>query len=512
MIACSDSRVDPQTVFGAVPGQLFMVRSVAGLVPPYGPDMGHHGTSAALEYGVRVLKVSRVVVLGHAQCGGVRAMMEGAAEATDFVAQWMAIAQPALRCARQAAPDEDILSRCETEVLRLSLSNLLTFPWIAEEVKARKAAGARLSFRHPERRSGKARRRPARPGDVAILLITDIVMAGPVPAIPIIRHNASRSEITGTSPVMTRMGKPIPMRYELYYWAEIQGRGEFVRLALEEAGADYVDVVRRKGGMEKMTRLLESARVAHPPFAPPFLKAGKLIIGQTANILLFLGAREGLAPKSEDGRLWTHQLQLTIADLVVEAHDTHHPLGVGLYYEDQKPEAKRRTAEFLKARAPKFLGYFEEVLKRNKTGWLVGRSLTYADLSLFQVVAGMRYAFPKSMQKLSRKHPRVIALHDRVHAASAHQGLHRFRAADTVQRIWDIPALPGARPLAYRLSARLRGRFCAVGLAAAASYAPCSSRICRRGYSFPDSRGRNCRSARPPARCGGSPAATPASG
>ena len=204
------------------------------------------------------------------------------------------------------------------------------------------------------------------------------------------------------------------MRYELYYWAEIQGRGEFVRLALEEASADYVDVVRRKGGMEKMTRLLESGRVAHPPFAPPFLKAGKLLIGQTANILLFLGAREGLAPKSEEGRLWTHQLQLTIADLVVEAHDTHHPIGVGLYYEDQKQEAKRRTAEFLNERAPKFLAYFEEVLKRNKTGWLVGRSLTYVDLSLFQVVAGLRYAFPKSMQKLSRKHPRVIELHDRV--------------------------------------------------------------------------------------------------
>jgi carbonic anhydrase len=136
VIACSDSRVDPQTVFGAVPGQLFMVRSVAGLVPPYGPDMGYHGTSAALEYGIRVLKVSRVVVHGHAQCGGVRAMMEGAAEATDFVEQWMAIAQPALRRARQAAPDEDILSQCETEVLRLSLSNLLTFPWIADEVTA----------------------------------------------------------------------------------------------------------------------------------------------------------------------------------------------------------------------------------------------------------------------------------------------------------------------------------------------------------------------------------------
>jgi carbonic anhydrase len=136
VIACSDSRVDPQTVFGAVPGELFMVRSVAGLVPPYGPDMGYHGTSAALEYGVRVLKVARVVVLGHAQCGGVRAMLEGAPGATDFVEQWMAIAQPALRDVSQPAHGEDVLARCETAVLRLSLANLLTFPWIAAEVKA----------------------------------------------------------------------------------------------------------------------------------------------------------------------------------------------------------------------------------------------------------------------------------------------------------------------------------------------------------------------------------------
>ena len=135
VIACSDSRVDPQTVFSAVPGQLFMVRSVAGLVPPYGPDMGYHGTSAALEYGVRVLKVARVVVLGHAQCGGVRAMLEGAPQATDFVQQWMAIAQPALNCVA-GAQGEDVFARCETEVLRLSLANLLTFPWIAEAVKA----------------------------------------------------------------------------------------------------------------------------------------------------------------------------------------------------------------------------------------------------------------------------------------------------------------------------------------------------------------------------------------
>ncbi len=204
------------------------------------------------------------------------------------------------------------------------------------------------------------------------------------------------------------------MRYELYYWGEIQGRGEFIRLALEEAGADYVDVVRRKDGTDKMLRLMKSARIQQPPFAPPFLKLGKMVIGQTANILLFLGKREGLAPKSEQGRLWTHQLQLTLADFLVEVHDTHHPIGPGLYYEDQKPEAKRRSANFLKERAPKFLRYFEDVLKRNKTGWLVGGSLTYADLSLFQVVEGLRYAFPKAMRKLAKKYPRVIELHNRV--------------------------------------------------------------------------------------------------
>jgi glutathione S-transferase len=206
--------------------------------------------------------------------------------------------------------------------------------------------------------------------------------------------------------------------YELYYWPEIQGRGEFVRLALEEAGADYIDVVRRPGknGMPAMLKLLDGTRVAHPPFAPPFLKAGKLLIGQTANILLYLGEQEGLAPKTEAGRLWTHQLQLTMADFLVEIHDTHHPIGSGLYYEDQKKEAKRRTADFLKTRLPKYLGYFERVLAQNPSGdkYLVGARLTYADLSLFQIVEGLRYAFPKAMQRMERKIPGVVALHDRV--------------------------------------------------------------------------------------------------
>jgi len=207
------------------------------------------------------------------------------------------------------------------------------------------------------------------------------------------------------------------MPYELYYWPTIQGRGEFVRLALEELGESYVDVARRpgrSGGVPAMMRMLDGKRVKHPPFAPPFLKSGELIIGQTANILLFLGARHGLAPRSDAGRLWTHELQLTIADLVVEAHDTHHPIASGLYYEDQRREAKRRAVDFLQHRVPKFLRYFEGVLERSGGAYLLGRRLTYADLSLFQIVEGLRYAFPKAMVRLEKKIPRVVALRDSV--------------------------------------------------------------------------------------------------
>jgi glutathione S-transferase len=206
------------------------------------------------------------------------------------------------------------------------------------------------------------------------------------------------------------------MRYELYYWPGIQGRGEFVRLALEEAGADYVDVARRAGGVDRMMRLME--RGPRPPFAPPFLRAGRLTIAQTAEILLFLGGRHGLAPKDEAGRLWTHQLQLTLADLVDQAHDTHHPVGSGFYYEEQKKESRRRAEDFRRNRLPKFLGYFERVLERNPRGprHLVGARLTYADLSLFQVVAGLDYAFPRAMRRLSRRFPALGAVHERVAA------------------------------------------------------------------------------------------------
>jgi glutathione S-transferase len=204
------------------------------------------------------------------------------------------------------------------------------------------------------------------------------------------------------------------MPYELYYWPEIQGRGEFVRLALEEAGAEYVDVARKARGVDRMMRLMDGRSVPRPPFAPPFLRADELLIGQTANILLFLGRRHGLAPANEAGRLWAHQLQLTIADLVDEAHDTHHPIASSLYYEDQKREAKRRAADFLERRVPKYLGYFERILEESGGAWLFGRRLCYCDLSLFQIIAGLEYAFPRAMADAGKAHPRVVSLARRV--------------------------------------------------------------------------------------------------
>jgi glutathione S-transferase len=209
------------------------------------------------------------------------------------------------------------------------------------------------------------------------------------------------------------------MIYQLYYWPTIQGRGEFVRLSLEEAGATYQDVARESGkgrGVAALMRFLNDRHIERPPFAPPFLKAGRLVIGQTANILQFLGPRHGLVPASGARRLWVHELQLTIADFLVEIHDTHHPVAANLYYEEQKKEARRRAADFLKNRAPKFLGYFEDVLSRNaRSGeYLAGAKLTYVDLSMFQIIAGLNYAFPRSMARAPRKYRRLFALHRRV--------------------------------------------------------------------------------------------------
>jgi len=204
------------------------------------------------------------------------------------------------------------------------------------------------------------------------------------------------------------------MRYQLFYWPEIQGRGEFVRLALEDAGAAYDDVARSKAGMSKMLAMMKGEGEKRPPFAPPFLKSGKLVIAQVANILFYLGPRLKLAPRDEATRLWLHQLQLTVTDFVKEIHDTHHPIATGLYYEDQKPEAKQFTGHFLKGRAPKYLGYFEQVLAKSGGPFVLGRKFSYVDLSLFQLIDGLRYAFPKVMKGIERKVPGVVAVHDSV--------------------------------------------------------------------------------------------------
>ncbi len=209
------------------------------------------------------------------------------------------------------------------------------------------------------------------------------------------------------------------MAYELYYWNGLQGRGEFVRLALEEAGSDYVDVVRGEGpgrGTEAMLDIMERGKAPLIPFSPPFLKDGDLFISHVANILLYLGPKLGLAPKDEAGRFVANGLQLTVTDLVSEVHDTHHPLSTSQYYEDQKDAAKVRAAAFVTERIPKYLGYFERVLQDNPSGpgHSVGAALSYVDLSLFQVIEGLRYAFPRVMRGYSPRYPALIALRDAV--------------------------------------------------------------------------------------------------
>ena len=222
------------------------------------------------------------------------------------------------------------------------------------------------------------------------------------------------------------------MKYELFYWPSIQGRGEFVRLALEAAGAAYVDVARGDAaqgqGMPALMQMLGSETQPRPPFAPPILRHGKTVVAQTAAILLYLAPRLGLVGKSEADRLWAHQIQLTVADIVDEAHDTHHPVSTGLYYEDQKPEALRRARAFREERIPKYLAWFEAVLSRNPANHpgksspapadrllhLIGARLSYCDLSLFQLVEGLRHAFPQATARALEQTPQVNNLADGV--------------------------------------------------------------------------------------------------
>lgn len=203
-------------------------------------------------------------------------------------------------------------------------------------------------------------------------------------------------------------------RYTLYYWPGLQGRGEFVRLALEQAGAAYKDVARSGGGA--LDEVLADEAVSTPPFAVPALRDGDVLVAQTAAILLYLGPRLGLAPAGEPASLWAHQIQLTLADLVAEAHDTHHPVGNGSYYEEQKPEAARAAEQFRSQRMPKYLDWLETILARNPEGaaYLVGDRLGYVDLSAFQVVEGLRYAFPRAAAAALAATPLLVDLVERV--------------------------------------------------------------------------------------------------
>ena len=204
------------------------------------------------------------------------------------------------------------------------------------------------------------------------------------------------------------------MAYDFWYWPTIPGRGEFVRLMLEACGIAYVDRAREKGADALVADM--AGHAGGPAFAPPYLSIDGSTIAQTANILFYLAERHQCGPSGMKSRYWLAQLQLTIMDLVAEAHDVHHPIGVGLYYEDQKAEALRRATEFRTDRIPKYLGYFERALMAEQGDWLAGARWSYADLSLFHLVEGLRYAFPRRIATLARDYPAVVSLHDRVAA------------------------------------------------------------------------------------------------
>jgi glutathione S-transferase len=253
-------------------------------------------------------------------------------------------------------------------------------------------------------------------------------------------------------------------RYELFYWPMIQGRGEFVRLALEDADASYTDVARTKVGMSELAKLLaEHGGGLAAPFAPPFLRSGKLLVAQTAAILHYLGPRLGLVSVDDKSQYAALQYQLTIADLVSEVHDVHHPIAAGKYYEEQKPEAKAYAEQFIAERMPKFLGYFEAVLgkqSRSRRAYVMGRH-SYVDLSLFQVYEGLQYAFPNAFGRIAKRLPLLAALHERVASRprlAEYLGSSRRIAFNTMGIFRHYPELDEPEPSRKRATKRSRKR------------------------------------------------------
>ncbi|MCJ1456587.1 hypothetical protein MMC28_006949 [Mycoblastus sanguinarius] len=214
--------------------------------------------------------------------------------------------------------------------------------------------------------------------------------------------------------------------YELLYWPSHPGRGEHIRLCFEEAGIPYKDTTNesKEKGMSALLSLIspEATGTAAnpPPFAPPMLRHGDLLLAQAPNILLYIGPRLGLVPDHENALYHVNQLALTALDgLSNEVHDTHHPVGVNLYYEEQKAEALKKSEDFRERRLPKFLGYFERVLAgeaSNGGEWLYGGQLTYADLVLWQCLDGVRFAFPNCFERArkSGEYTKVFGLMEQV--------------------------------------------------------------------------------------------------
>ncbi|KAH7124233.1 glutathione transferase [Dactylonectria macrodidyma] len=233
--------------------------------------------------------------------------------------------------------------------------------------------------------------------------------------------------MSSTSPSVrrTKTAKDVP--YDLIYWPTVPGRGEAVRLMLEEAGASYTDTAVEENCIELVMAQTSKTNTGDasnpPPFAPPILKHGNLLIHQLPNILQYLSTRLGLAPTYDDennGIFHVNQLALTALDgLSNEAHDVHHPISVDFYYEDQKEAAKKRAENYIDSRLPKFIGYFERVLKGEASGegpWLYGGALSYADLVLFQCIDGLKFAFPKALAKMeeSKEYEGVFKLYGAV--------------------------------------------------------------------------------------------------
>ncbi len=202
------------------------------------------------------------------------------------------------------------------------------------------------------------------------------------------------------------------MAYELWYWPDIPGRGEFVRLAMEAMGLDYDDCARRLGAEALVADM--AARRGRTPFAAPYLASEGLVVAQVPNILMFLGERHGIVPSGMRDRLWLNQIQLTVTDIVAEVHAVHHPIATGDYYEDQQAEAIRAATQFRDERLPKFLDWFEAAIRDTPGDWLIDHHWTYADTSLFQLVAGLRYMFPQRMATLEPDYPAIVRLHDAV--------------------------------------------------------------------------------------------------